>query len=145
MNKKIILILLTIFSLNAFCYYSNTNSQEFDIAKDLFRECLKNSEKGDYKRAITEYIKAIEIDETIPSKNENGLLNKSIAYLKNELIKDPLDLELRYLLGRALEAKGEFKRALLEYKKLIRNFPKTKYASLSWKQVNRYIFLKTLH
>jgi len=138
------LLLIFLFSFNVFSYYKNTNSKELSIAQVMFLTSLKKADKGDIKTAIRLYIKAIEVDETIPAKNENGLLEKAVTFLKKELKRNPLDTESRYFLGRIFEIRGDFEKAAGEYKKLIKNFPKTQYAELSWRQVNRYLFMKTL-
>ncbi|MDD2717928.1 MAG: hypothetical protein PHW04_18725 [Candidatus Wallbacteria bacterium] len=115
------------------------------LSENLFTQAMSMYDSENVKQAFILYLKAVTVDDKILGKSEKGLIKSAIACLQKELQDTPLNAEDRYLLAMAYESSGDFQSAFHEYKKIIRNFPDTKFSRLSWEQVNRYLFVKTIN
>lgn len=139
-----LIILATAFSLNATLDLSKAQNSVEKTAVLHFNRSCELYFAGEIKEAFTEYLKAITADRKLLGVNEKGILDAAVKHFSQQLHVTPLDIEQRFLLARAYEAMGKINEAGIEYTKIIKNFPDTKFARMSWEQVNRYTFNKTL-
>ncbi len=130
MNRLIIILIIT-FGLTI---YVDAQNKE---AEQLVEQGIKFSNEGSYRRAITKFEDALQLDEKLNKAKyelayvflQTGNSEMAAKYSKEVMKSDEtLRLEASLILGAAYDQQKEYKKSLKVYKKAVKEYPENNLA-----------------